>query len=826
MQFTETLQNKYLNPLFGNKINIDSDSDITATLDNLKKYFKLVYVICPVIVKPDNSWFDKYIDEKTINDIYNTCAVYKTKIEFINNKLFFEWCKTVDTKILEKFNQDNIDICMENHLVLPLLAFEHNKVISLIENYKYTTWLEEFKINYNLDRCLTTNNLKRFLDSSFPYFYYQENCKANQNHLIKTTYFPNYKVKAFANEYGNVLSKKSDAKFSRYSKELVEFPNGTNEISKDDINNIFMELQLENDKEVLYKLFINLMISPEYCHLIINNIEIWNIMKDYISSARPMIKYCLFYAFYSLYMQELKANKYITEDNKCILKLSQISNIPEYYENVYNMDSSYDYVIKCKDSKSYNEDFNIYGVSNVNLNKNMSFKCHDYNIKNNSTLFTLDEFKRNLNIFITGDDIDVLKYMDLETYSFTGSVISACCHNNVLLKTYQDDDYVKQFNTYINNYYQTSDIDVMISVKNPIDFDNRAREFTDMLLKGIAAQQDKLQMDEFKPTETQIIKSNYVIFNGSFVINKLIPFWKEKQVFITLDYVLANYNTKEFFKNFLSPFVKDSKDKYYENMFESKNKYLDAKRTHPQLFINEDFEHTKINFTDIKTFQKEANLAKEPYFEWLTNTRYQISHPRLKKTFDLFSLKNKTKISTVYNFHYGCVRGYYDGNDVNLLPSAVLSYFTYKTPDLRIFYGSNEPLKIINKYHERGYGVILNKCDYLKVIGYFKDNHRRKDIKVITGSTRRPNKYDMKCLYDKKTPHKNRINVYEYPRTKIIQEYNSSYFKNNFFYKNHEFENDLLDKYLMEYKFVDSDGNPKPFNHGLIEMTFKHFIKS
>ena len=74
--------------------------------------------------------------------------------------------------------------------------------------------------------------------------------------------------------------------------------------------------------------------------------------------------------------------------------------------------------------------------------------------------------------------------------------------------------------------------------------------------------------------------------------------------------------------------------------------------------------------------------------------------------------------STVANFHLPCVRGYYDGSQVYLLPSCITAALTLINLDYKYFAGSNDPIEILNKYRLRGYSIALNDSEKIRFISY------------------------------------------------------------------------------------------------------------
>ena len=64
-------------------------------------------------------------------------------------------------------------------------------------------------------------------------------------------------------------------------------------------------------------------------------------------------------------------------------------------------------------------------------------------------------------------------------------------------------------------------------------------------------------------------------------------------------------------------------------------------------------------------------------FKVFENIKYGVKSTILNHEFEFFKIKYPTSFfSTVANFHLPCVRGYYDGSQVYLLPSCITAAMT------------------------------------------------------------------------------------------------------------------------------------------------------
>ena len=98
--------------------------------------------------------------------------------------------------------------------------------------------------------------------------------------------------------------------------------------------------------------------------------------------------------------------------------------------------------------------------------------------------------------------------------------------------------------------------------------------------------------------------------------------------------------------------------------------------------------------------------------------KYKVESPFLNHALEIFQIKYQEFFSCVSRFHLPCVRGYYNGDNVYLLPSCVSAHMTFVNMDYKYFAGSKDPIEIINKYRTRGFGTILNDTEKIHLVEY------------------------------------------------------------------------------------------------------------
>jgi hypothetical protein len=98
--------------------------------------------------------------------------------------------------------------------------------------------------------------------------------------------------------------------------------------------------------------------------------------------------------------------------------------------------------------------------------------------------------------------------------------------------------------------------------------------------------------------------------------------------------------------------------------------------------------------------------------------KFKITSKLMHHSIELFQTKYEPFFSCVARFHLPCVRGYYNGSETVLLPSCVSAMMTMMNIDYKYFAGSKDPIEIINKYRNRGFGTFLNDKEKIKFVEY------------------------------------------------------------------------------------------------------------
>ena len=284
-------------------------------------------------------------------------------------------------------------------------------------------------------------------------------------------------------------------------------------------------------------------------------------------------------------------------------------------------------------------------------------------------LTSMNEFKSRLNIFSNNHNIDIFKNLDWSNISITGSIIPATCRFDPM-----EIDGVYNVSNFFDTYYNDSDIDVMIDLHDQTSFIDRINYFVSVINDNIKEKfpNESVDIETHKTCMLYINQNNY------------------KNQNITIEFAYELYCK-----------LKEKDIKYTEEKYKIINKVCSI----------DQFKYVIYN----------QNETKEDNYN--ENIKYHISSKYLRRKFEIFRIKYNF-LSTVSRFHLPCVRGYYNGTDVYLLPSAISALLTNKCMDYKYFAGVRSPFEIILKYNFRGYSILLNKKEIIKIVEYIKNSEK------------------------------------------------------------------------------------------------------
>ena len=270
---------------------------------------------------------------------------------------------------------------------------------------------------------------------------------------------------------------------------------------------------------------------------------------------------------------------------------------------------------------------------------------------------------------------------------------------------------------FYNAYYSDSDLDICCNADSTIEFIESTLQFVTDLKKHPLLDDDI----DITPVKSLIIYVDPDILKLKCESGQ-IPFG--------YDYILKELSSNK---------IKI----YFYNMYQSEklklaHKYSDIIGN--RIEIPEYFEilklcdinNTKIFLHKTKTKIESDDIILEYYImddinksnvfvAFRENLKFKIESSKIKRTIEYFHI-NGSFFNSIAKFHLPCVRSYYTGDNCYMLPSAITAYMTFINIDFLYFTGKYNPLEIINKYRQRGYGVILNTQEREYYKKYMQDS--------------------------------------------------------------------------------------------------------
>ena len=816
------------NPFLSNKSIIVYDEhineEVTINILNIAKYYKHIYILCPFNCSniDDSIFINKKIDLNILNYL-NNMVLYKTNISIVKNSVHFGNVCYCDKKYVLNANHFGYTLD-ENVLILPIynISFlDIQKYIDFINGQITFNNLYDIIIinNYfgdNIDNemnKLKINSMINNLEDS-KYWEISYNCLPNITKLFDERKF-NFTVIKNTN-ITNILEKISNSPIKEnYIEQIFNRRNYVDpseiinkrgyklywkvtncEYSNCDINKLF---DILNDTQK-YFLFCNLCVSKKYCHLVIKNYYIMNLMTPIIHKNINLFNYLFGYAWLRFYFEETINRYHVKTTDMYIFDIDTASKLPVFYFD-HNNPHKNAYCPLLVSNKSLKPCINIGGVINTNLD---------------SRICNLQEFKNNMNIFISNfENIDLLENINFKELKIgiTGSIMTACIQYKHPLRAL--------FNTtkrYFDEYYYDSDIDVMVMSKNIYEFMDIAKEFYEKLMLNCC----QYLNSEPEHIKLHLMRTTYLFVSSDFIKEHICP--KHN---ITYDVIIKTLEFKAIINLFV-PYAKKLHDIECKKKIEGLNEVSALKLMHkyPDLFLfDENNLIVKIKDSITKTTMINSNPLIESEFTkeeiemmlnnnvddeklditikmvdglgFTDNYKVRISAPQLSRDFELFPIFKDDFMTTVANFHMPCVRAYYNGETVYMTPSCISAHLTFMNLDYKYFAGSKDPINIINKYRMRGFGCWLNKNELEMYIKYnyevpfwnnlFNINPKNKITYSksfgplnINSSIFKPRHYNNNLIINEKIIPVEHQYIYQNSRILTEPEYNLNRFKSNY----------------------------------------------
>lgn len=662
-----------------------------------------IYILClnNEQTEMNNNIYNEYIDEVEYMDYKNRLSLIKAskyvlmKQEFDKNKNKIVF---VNSEILESYNKEGYKFKdIETVLFIPHIWKK--------DVLKFTS----ISKSYSLDDIVKIKLIKDYIDNTVPVITMYSSIKSYKYWTIKSNYnitFNNdfvkrkFKLKnntklegdiksildnmeiADTNNYTFMNELETNNKLSTVYKISNRYEMVTSEI----VNELFGNTKSTRE---IYTMFNTLLVSKNYCHFVLNNIFVLDKMQFVFLKYKPLYKYLIGYAWLMFYIEETIVKTRTTVNSRYVFDINTAAKLPVFpYNSTNPHDNPYLTLL----------------VSNMKVDHNNNFVGQIFD-ESKCGINTLDMFRMNFNIFVTGNDkYDLFENMDWSNIAISGSVMPACIPKyNPLMKLFTDT------NRYYNEYYANSDIDVMCNLVNVFEFINKVYTITNNLQINLK----KLYNDDniiIEPVKTIVlmVSESYIKDNIANIANTGYNF----------KYIVDNISTLEIKELF---YVKYIDYKIKNNIVNRNNGFKDDK-------YNVIYEPCNISAMSIIITKNEIipdginngiYIADgNKYIKLNEILKFKIRSTFMQHPLEIFQIQYPDFFSCVSRFHLPCVRSYYDGNNVFMLPSAITAYLTFQNIDYKYFTGSKDPINIIYKYRIRGFGTFLNNNEKKTVIEY------------------------------------------------------------------------------------------------------------
>lgn len=724
----------------------DESTNTTVILDqkNVAKYFRNVYLL----VKRNNytvpsEFYNREIPEHVFEQVRPNLLIHKTSSKILKNKSHFINAIIMSDDQLSQYNIFNYKLDAKN-IVVPIFNIEYQNLLQYVEQYDSTDNIHSIynvkvlnkyfgveDTNYKSNEFISSkiNNLEEAR-----YWTYYYNCLINMNEKftkrkfsfqigrmtdkmtaqIVKKLFDNTVINSKQNDnyIQDVDLKSSEEQFienemQSKKEQIVDIASTINakgykyyqigaksDFTRNDINQLFAVL----DEKQRFLLFSNLMISKKYCHLVVNNEHILDLMNNTFKMFAPLYRYLLSYAWMRFYSEECIKKTWVKKDDEFIFDINTASKLPIFPFDYKNPKAN-PYMPIFVSDQELKPSVNVGGIAEYGF---------DSPELSNQGICNLDEFIQRLNVFCTGHiDQNIFEGVDFNKnrIALTGSMITACLQkSHPLMSRFNNcNSLTEKLNNFFNEYYAKSDVDVMIKTKNDYDFVDSVKELYNQIVLNIC----RFNSGYAEPAHVKLVLNKFAyLFVTEDFINKNIHWEGSDQNTDKVKYVIEHINDIELKEKFVPFYSALIAEKYKEMCGDfSPSDIAALKEKYPDVFM--------MDGLDFKIYVKKflKNTTSTDTISMSFSYKYKIESPYLNHTFEIFPVRYDDFFSIVAQFHLPCVRGYYDGSNVYLTPSCISSHLTYMNLDYKYMTGTKDPLDIINKNRMRGFGTWLNATE-------------------------------------------------------------------------------------------------------------------
>lgn len=622
--------NKITNPFLENDLTFEienSDSTVKLNILNINKFFKKLFIICPLKNEETNTDILKYyIDKNDWSNIQSKMVLVESSFKIIKNKIHYQNLLTISKEKAELFNHFGYEIEEnDNNKVLVVLIFDiaykdlnnYLKIydglatfkdiwnIILLKNY----WYKNDRLNY-ASKIIITEMIKNMEETY--YWTRRYNClsnittKFNQRRftLAYTKNIINDRLKKILKDlekddtennyltmiFNNKRFVDASSAIKKYGYKLYQIRK-KEDLSIEDINSLFENL---NGTQKFY-LFCNLIVSKRYCHLVVKNYDLMKSMKLTINYFKELFRYLFSYVWIRFYFEECIKKTWIKKDDEFILDINCASLLPTFPFTISDVKRN-PYLPIMVDDKSLQSENNIGGIR---------FYCYDtkQNKSKCGKITDLDGFRVRMNIFISGNSqLNIFNGLDLYELGvgMSGSLIPACVQESHPLMELckgknmynAESTFDLDFNRYFSEYYCNADLDLMIRSINCIDFIKKVKKINNQIIVNLC--QFNPSYFEIEHIKVKTIRTINIFINDDFIRNNLVT------DSMTYEYILGNLSDEKILLLILPHFNKIINE-FYDDLLKdfSEEEVTNFKKEYSELFDNNETNY-EVYYSDSK----------------------------------------------------------------------------------------------------------------------------------------------------------------------------------------------------------------------------------
>jgi len=346
------IKNPFFLPIGG--INIDTEQ--------LYKRFKRIIILCRkniIVPAYDNLINKRILFRNEFDKLINSYEIITGSLNMIKNKTHQIGLSTIESCLLEQFNHSDIELENEE-LVLCLTEltlkdfneykrlYENSVTVKNINNllflhryYNCSTyfptsielsklilhiretsyWKNPTNCNINLNNIFNSRLFNLTFNNCDIIASTKSNKRKELDNLIETLKINNSNTSSDYPHTDSLNEQKTDNyKFKYYS-----FNDTDLDITVEQVNIWFDSI---TDKRIKFNLFIALMLSKKYCHLVFNNSTVLTSMEDIIHQSLPFMRYIFGYANLYMYLDEYVSGYYTTTNSRYVFTLDTVNKLP------------------------------------------------------------------------------------------------------------------------------------------------------------------------------------------------------------------------------------------------------------------------------------------------------------------------------------------------------------------------------------------------------------------------------------------------------------------------------------------------------------------